>query len=65
MNFLGQLASKKVSCVLYLQHNSFLTSNISDIVPYNVSSEIKAYSGDIVNVHTQLNFFFKKGEKGK
>ena len=42
-----------------MQHNSFLTSNISDIVPYNISREIKAYSGDIIKVHTQLNFFLR------
>ena len=46
-----------------LQHNSFLTNDISDIVPYNVSRELKAYSGDIVKVHTEPKFF-KEGRKG-
>ena len=57
----GQLAPKKVPCGLQLQHNSFLTNDISDILPYHVSSELKAYS-DIVKVHTQLNFL-KKGRR--
>ena len=47
-----------------MQNNSFLTNDISDIVPYNVSRELKAYSGDIVKVQSQLKFL-KKGEKGK
>ena len=46
-----------------LQHNSFLTNDISDIVPYNVSREPKAYSGEIVKVHTQMKFF-NEGRKG-
>ena len=36
----------------------------SDIVPYNVSRELKAYLGDIIKVHTQMKFF-KEGGKGK